>query len=278
MICPKCGYACGNAKFCPECGEKLLGKTVNDSNAQVWSVGMPCPHCGGTKLDGNCCAFCGAQLILDVQNDPDAVEDSFELPKIVVGIGNWVDLNQGSITYYWNGLFAKTCYEIPYQQIVRVVYVREGQKNYGLTIVDGTDNLRNTFIASTDKDEIIYQLFCFLRTVAPNSAEFVLNDKYLTWDVSDKYVKRFDTDGFFNTFNPYRKNARRKIRELTGLTYPEAESVAARVLYKRQEALYLVNPSMAIRDLNRAIREHERESDRKREERKEREKQRRARR
>ena len=56
---------------------------------------------------------------------------------------------------------------------------------------------------------------------------------------------------------------------MTGISVPDAEAVVAKVLYKRQEAIYAENPSLAIRDLNRAIRESQRELERNGQERKE---------
>lgn len=279
MFCPNCGKDCGNNRFCVSCGTRIQPEAVQESRKTEWKAGMPCPHCGGTKLTDNCCAFCGAQLVFDAPNNPDVQEDSFDLPLIDFGFGGEIELNENSLTYRSFSLFSRgKVYEIQYAQIGKVEYVRCGRSNDGLTITDHADAVRSTRILDSNDDARLYQLFCYLRTVVPKTADFVLNDEYYDEDVSKKLVKRFDTDTFFERYNPYRKRARKKIRELTGIAVPDAEAVAAKVLYDRQKALYEANPSMVIRDLNRAIREQQREADIKEKEREEIRKQRRARR
>ena len=271
MFCPNCGKDCGSAKFCPECGQKLQGKPEKEQKSSVWSVGMPCPHCGGTRLDGGCCAFCGAQLVLNEEINPNAEDDSFVLPELNVGLNEVVDLNEGSFTHLQYAMFSRKCdaYVVPYAQIESITYSRKDSDRNSLIIVDKSGT-RTTKISPLDKAEIVYQLFCFLKTVIPSSAEIIVEENYLSDDVSDKWMKRFDTDIFFATYNPYQKRARKKIMELTGLTVPKADFIAAKVICGRQIALYEANPSLAIRDLNRVIREDQREREEKRREREER--------
>ena len=146
MICPKCGYDCGNAKFCPECGEKLLGKTVNDSNAQVWSVGMPCPHCGGTKLDGNCCAFCGVQLIAEVRNKS---PKKMAWGNIPLGAHQVVDgyLKLKEDVLVMKNTYTRECV-IPYETIVGVEYTEPRALLFGYLTIRWKENAHRPFPAN----------------------------------------------------------------------------------------------------------------------------------
>jgi len=257
MFCPNCGKDCGSAKFCPECGQKLQGKPEKEQKSSVWSVGMPCPHCGGTKLDGGCCAFCGAQLVLNEEINPNAEADSFVLPEIVVGFCRIINLDENSFTYRKNAVFSKKFQEfvISYSDIVSVTYLRDGEMRNALTIITKNSKMRRIEFDLLDRIEIGHQMFSYLKTVAPGSAEFIVDEQYLSANVAVKWMKRFDTEHFFNTYNPYLKRAQEKITELTNLSARDAHSVAAAVICKRQEALYKENPALAIRDLNRAIKE-----------------------
>ena len=84
---------------------------------------------------------------------------------------------------------------------------------------------------------------------------FIVDEQYLSANVAKRWLERFDTEQFFDAYNPYLGRAQKKISELTNLSVQDAHSVAAAVICKRQEALYKEKPTLAIRDLNRAIKE-----------------------
>jgi len=44
MICSKCGFECGDSKYCPKCGTKLVKE---------------CKKCGAVLTEGNFCPNCG---------------------------------------------------------------------------------------------------------------------------------------------------------------------------------------------------------------------------
>lgn len=263
---------CRETRGCSSCGTKLQQTAVPAAQSSEWKVGIPCPNCGGTKLDGGCCAFCGAQLVLNATINVDNEEDSFVLPRIYNTLGDSIDLEENSFIYRKRPLFSKKyhAHEIMYAQIEAVTYFRKDKDQNGVIIEYNAEGLQKLEISPYRNTEILYQLFCYLKTVAPSSVVFKVDEQYLSSDVEDKWRRRFDTEIFFNMYNPYQKRARKKIQELTGLPTREACSIAAKVICERQNELYSVNPSMAIRDLNRAIREHECEVERERKEREER--------
>ena len=274
MFCPNCGKDCGSAKFCPECGQKLQGKFEQEQKSPVWSVGMSCPHCGGTRLDGNSCAFCGAQLMVDISNTADSTEDVYFLPKLGAGSSSGrscsIELNEDSFAFRMIKSFkADLVYLVPYSQIGSITYYHDF-RNSELIIEDKSIPKQVFHIAPRDKVGLVYQLFCYLKTVVSDSARIIVNDKCIDDALSEKYFIPFDTDAFFNAYNPYQLRACKKVQEIAGINSVEAYTVVAKIFRKRQDTLYAGNPALAIRDLNRVIREKEREheeSEREREER-----------
>lgn len=179
MFCPKCGNDSGEFKFCPYCGTKIPEEEVKTA---VWSVGMACPHCGGTKLDGNNCAFCGAQLIADT-----SYKEYVDIP-----LGTYKGRLLGTLTLKENSVVMRYRFlmlyeqEVPYNQLQRVCFIRAYRNNPGYIGVDWVGrrsqpsqmhpkgNLHDTFaIPFTEEyNEDFYKVFCFLRTKAPENAQF----------------------------------------------------------------------------------------------------------
>lgn len=246
------------------------------SNSNDWKVGMPCPNCGGVQLDGNKCAFCGTQLILHSEIYSTINDDSFVLPRIYYNSGDFIDLKEDTFINREYALFSKKYreYEIAYSQIISITYYRKEKKHNGIIITYDGDRNRTIEISPYDRVEVLYQLFCFLRTVVSASAQIKMDEQYLHDEVDNKWVERIDSDEFFELYNPHQKRARKKIQKLTGLGDQEAASIVAKVFCTRQVELYRVNPSFAIRDLNRAIAEHEYKEEKDRQEREERQRER----
>ena len=280
MFCPNCGKDAGEFRFCPHCGTGMP-----ELKAAVWSVGMPCPHCGGTKLEGKDCAFCGARL---VQEEIAADEDSFEIPYGMYGRGaSWLMLSPGSVTYTLSGLFKQNI-TIPYEKITKIVYVHPG-KNWGrLEIhwnkeedvrVSGMKTNRNYVSDNVrDKDyDVFYHLGWVLKQLAPAS-ELVIEGQWDEQSVRkwmEELVGTVDMDGYFDEFNPHRQQAWEAIYERKGI---HARTLIHSAFDRRQRELYAKDPALAVRDLNRAIKEKKRREEILEQESKEREAQRRARR
>ncbi|MGN1099516.1 MAG: SPFH domain-containing protein [Christensenellales bacterium] len=61
--CPKCGASVReNAKFCPECGEKLGSKVCPNCGATVKASAKFCPECGQKIGEKKKCSECGAEV------------------------------------------------------------------------------------------------------------------------------------------------------------------------------------------------------------------------
>ena len=166
MFCPNCGRNCGTDRFCGSCGTTLQLPSAEACKPAAWTVGMPCPHCGGTKLDGNHCAYCGAQLLLNKPDeDMDAnsrADDSFILPRLNFGWGDYVDLNETSFTYCGIN-FAKERHEqeIPYDSIKSVMYCRETEDYVRMTIEYCVEKSQTIYFSCMKRVELNYQFFCF---------------------------------------------------------------------------------------------------------------------
>ena len=60
MDCPDCGFAAGDAKFCPECGADM--RDLQDPAGGVQDAGL-CPECGADPGDAKFCPECGYKLV-----------------------------------------------------------------------------------------------------------------------------------------------------------------------------------------------------------------------
>lgn len=278
MFCPNCGNDCKDAKFCIKCGTKIQFEEVTQSPNAVWSVGMPCPHCGGTKLDGNNCAFCGAQLIDPSQQSQrtDTEEDSYELPVGKYRVLAWGEAfkleNKGIYLKVLRG-FRKCETRIRYDQICKVRYVRSGtvERGSGEIAFRYTENKDIPFGLCTQRyldkhcisffeaeDLLYYHIFCVLKTLAPPSAEFILQSRAGDTDYLESIAAEVDLDDYFERFSPYREPAVELLCKATRVTKKEAVILIDNAFDVRQKAQYAAEPMLAVRDLNRIIREKKR--------------------
>ena len=69
MDCPECGFAAGEANFCPECGNDLRG-LGDETEAGI------CPECGADAGDAKFCPECGTRL----KDAPPAPRDARPAP------------------------------------------------------------------------------------------------------------------------------------------------------------------------------------------------------
>ena len=284
MFCPNCGKDAGEFKFCPYCGTGMP-----ELKAAVWSVGMPCPYCGGTKLEGKDCAFCGARL---VQEETAADEDSFEIPYGVYGRRpTWLMLVDDHVTFTFEIRFKNQTITVPYSRITKIEYARPKEWQHGKMTISWEkardvllspglkSDLGTASIVVKDEDfDVFYHLCYVLKQLAPASAELVFKDQTdedVGKDQTDDLTKIIDLDSYFREFDPYRKQAWEAVYERNRI---HASKLIHAAFDQRQKELYEREPALAVRDLNRAIKEKKRQKEIREQERKEREAQRRARR
>ena len=263
MFCPNCGNNCGDARFCPSCGTKLQQAADPATQSGEWKVGMPCPNCGATKLNGDCCAFCGAQLIFNIISSDDIPEDSFVLPTISLSGwgGSILELHEDGFTYHYRErlISPEVASFVPYSAISAITYSHRKSDEYEVIVKDVVSKKGITTFTVSHAQYMLYQLFCYLETVVPKTAQIIVKDT--PYPALENLMKRFDTDVFFECYNPYFNRASEKIEELTGMRYMYANGVAEAVIKTRQKTLYAIHPELAIRDLNRAITERQREEE-----------------
>ena len=263
MFCPNCGNNCGDARFCLSCGTKLPQAAVPATQSGEWKVGMPCPNCGATKLEGDCCAFCGTKLQQQM-NHPKETLNKVEYPTTMpigkfAGTSSSLTLTNSSLIVQNRLLFINYKTEIPYNEIVSVLYVHQDSRrnSIGYMIFRGQDNKSIPIpdeYRSTDKaavvtppktDLLFYHIFCALKTLAPQSAQFTL-EPVATLDVSvnDEYL-----DALFNEYSPFRDPAVEKLHKLMGVDKDSAKHLINKAFDERQQAIYDSDPVSAIRDL-----------------------------
>lgn len=282
MFCPKCGNNCGDNRFCGRCGAQVQ-EAVQVSTQPAWSVGMACPHCGGTKLEGNHCAFCGAQLMTSVsvatsQPDPLATsqDDSFDIPYGKYGRGGRLTLLDDHFTCAVKGFFKTLTVTVPYHRITRITYVHPRSEANRGTMTIYWDNAADVVIPSglqpglnhyqlSVKEkycEVLYHLCYVLKHLASNAVIINIEELECEPEVMnelDSLSRIIDFDKYFEEFNPYRQQAWEAMSNRTSISPYRTRVLVHRAFDQRQKDLYECDPSLAIRDLNRAIKEKRRQ-------------------
>lgn len=273
MFCPKCGKDGKDFKFCSYCGTEM---PILEETPEVWSVGMACPHCGGTKLEGKNCAFCGAQLMLDVPGGED--EDSFEIPYGKFGRAGRLTLLDDHFTCVEQGLFKTFTITVPYKRITKIVYVHPGSVSDRGNMTIFWENAKDVLIPAglqpgldncqlSVKEkycEVLYHLCYVLKQLAAKAVEIVIEDVKCDPKIQgelDELSRVIDLDKYFEEFSPYRKQAWEALHDRAGVSPYRGKVLVHRAFDQRQRELYEHEPSLAIRDLNRAIKEKKRQEE-----------------
>ena len=260
MFCPNCGRDCVDGKICLSCGTKLPQGTEKPSVQGVWSVGMTCPYCGANELEGDRCAYCGAQLIFRTgfgQEDLQVSTDSIYRKYGFTTFGR-ITLGKKAILIRRRILFRTYETQIPYDRITTAIFSRMGKTGY-LIVNEGSDAELNPKeyelkkgVASfnVEMDGLLYyHIFCFLRTMAPPTADFTLKSGNFSPSYVDNLTKGFDWEGYFDRFQPFRAPAVKALC-MEHLIKPEdSRTLIDQLFDARQKALYEEEPKLAARDL-----------------------------
>lgn len=175
--------------------------------------------------------------------------------------GSILELHEDGFTYHYREKLISPEVElfVPYSAITEITYSHRKSDEYEVIVKDVVSKKGITTFTVSRAQYMLYQLFCYLETAVPKTAQIIVKDT--PYPALENLMKRFDTDVFFECYNPYFNRASEKIEELTGMRYMYANGVAEAVIKTRQKTLYSIHPELAIRDLNRAITERQREEE-----------------
>jgi len=161
---------------------------------------------------------------------------------------------------------------IPYSELTAMMYVRPADAAFALGYIvfrwkDNTAPLPAEESCANDKasikfssvqDFLFYHLFWLIRSQGPSSIRTVVKNMPTDQGESSDMINKYGLSTYFERFNPYRERAAQALCEETSLTEDEAKSVISNMFDIYQGRLYKTNPHAAVRDANRAIREHRR--------------------
>lgn len=237
MFCPNCGNNCADANFCPKCGTKLRQDSkleeilpITNSNRKR-DIGIRIPTSSG---------FLGES-------------------------GTSVVLNDSSVTVCTGLGHQKQRKEIPYDQLVTVIYLRPTYKPWrlGALLFRGEDNkdvpipdIKTIGFDSTavkislDKDELFYHIFQMLKAVASPTASFKMIIPENKIRNLDEKVRNVDMEYIWNTCAPFRSMAASKIHAEYRIKTEVARVLVDREFDARQKTRYDADTLDAVRDLN----------------------------
>lgn len=230
---------------------------------------MFCPNCGNNCGNNRFCGRCGAQVRESQTNNTYEGEDSYEIPagKCKASSG-YLRLEKHALIIGDRGDLLKKEVTIPYDKLVTVLYVRsqirlgnpgflivrwEGNRNKSLPVGLARYGDRTSVSFTQREDLIFYHIYCFLKTVAPYSAQFQM--ELHTPDIRefDNWVENADMDVYFERFSPHREDAIMTVWKDLGLSYASTVALVEKTFDIRQQELYDREPLVALRDLNRVI-------------------------
>lgn len=229
---------------------------------------MFCPKCGNDCRDNRFCVRCGAQ-VQESQTNTYEGKDSYEVPtgKFRASSG-YLRLEKYALIIGDRGDLFKKEVTIPYDKLITVLYVRSQTRlgNPGFLIVRWEGNRNKpmpvglarygdrTSVSFTQREDLMfYHIYCFLKTVAPYSAQFNMERHTPDNREFDNWVENVDMDAYFERFSPYREIAISKAWKDLGLNYASTAALVEKAFDVRQQELYAREPSKALRDLNRVI-------------------------
>lgn len=259
MFCPNCGKDCADANFCSMCGTRIRAAETTDT-ATV--VGMPF-------------------------SQTDTQEDAYVFPVgcYVSSTMNSLVLGKSSLVIRKNIFGKKIEILISYDQLCSIildkVYDKTPESGFLIVCYKGNEvvpmpgtgkNLINEPVSYVEKGymDLVYHIFCALKTVAPASAEFSILSPSMTEERLEKLAAEVDMDACFERFSPYRDRAVEYVCNAVHIKAQEARILVDTVFDARQAEMYAENPKLAIRDLNRIVADGKRKEEEKKREREER--------
>ena len=256
MFCPNCGKDCADANFCSMCGTRIREAETTE-------------------------AACSAGT---TSSQTDTQEDSYEFPvgSFSSCIGDHLKLHNHSLSMVSRIIFQKKNeILIPYDQLHRIVLARpklgksrfgyilfryEGNKEIPIPELKNFGQDKTKLFIEEEKVELVYHIFCVLKTVAPASAKFSILSPSMTEDRLKKLTAEVDMDACFERFSPYRDRAVEYVCNAAHAQAQEARILVDTVFDARQAEIYAENPKLAIRDLNRIIADEKRKAEEKKRE------------
>lgn len=236
---------------------------------------MFCPNCGTNCGEANFCHNCGTKLIVDTPQLLTADEDSYAIPVgEYTGAGASVWLGEDEFVIR-NKIFAKIYEEsIPYDKVTELLFARpyglfgpgyivvrwEGNAHIPLPSNKSEMSLDKTSISFAN-EPVFYQIFQLLRSQAPSCVKSVIVDDSTEKTNLDAVLPDLDLNAHFDQFNPYRRKASAALRQKYRINRKTAWQLITKLFDARQMELYDADPSLAIRDLNRVIKEEKRFAD-----------------
>ena len=244
MFCPNCGNDCGTAKFCVKCGTQLQMAVLQKLPFQ------------------------------DVQQKSESQKTLVAFPANSSYIGTrktYLDVNGSSITVSPTLGYAHRT-QIPFKQLVAVVYMRPSRRgflmrngvlvfrdeaNKDIPIPDcrGMERDHLAVIVPPDKGTVFYHVFQVLKTVAPSTARFEIISPEVKTRTNDKTIQKADMDFFWNRYAPFREQAAKAIQAKYKIGYEIATALVEREFDTRQKDLYAADPQNAVIDLDLVVNE-----------------------
>ena len=221
MFCPNCGKDCKDAKFCSECGTRLIvGVPIEFAEPETYEIPMGVYLGFESHIE-----LCKESLI--IHNERHTTEIRYTeltavrfIPKTKIG----------------TGFFA-------------VRY--EGNKHLPLpeTLTEALSDATSIHTVQP-RDLVYYHICCFLYTfVDPNNCDAPA----FTIEHKTKHLHQIDVSRYYEKYNPYRDEAVKALREDVAISKAEAKYLIYDYFNKRQQIEYAENPAATLRDLDRIL-------------------------
>lgn len=273
MFCPNCGRNCRNERFCSECGTKLPQETEKST---ILPTGQTSLYCGGTMPEGGYCPLCGARLKETVTQKKTEEDFSADIPcGLYRGVMSSITLyDTACVVMQTPRLFKKHETRIPYNQITSLMYFRagyiEGTLGYLLIRWEGNKNEPipegkqlgrdlTTVVIPEEDDTLFYHIYYMLKAMAPQSAEFKMYVPSVDVYGSSDVINSSDLNSYFRMYAPFREKAAEALRQTTGVKLIVAKSLIKSNFDAQQKVKYDAAPIEAIGDLNRIVKEIQRQ-------------------
>lgn len=242
-----------------------------------------CPNCGAHELHGRFCAYCGTQLFQDEPEELlnlDGVKDSYDIP-----VGEYIGCNC-NVVLETNAIAIKQFFfsqsgrisevRIPFDQIVGAYYFRPEDKyiTWGYIVLRWTqnahlplpdrkkikklsfkENVEHSVITFDGPDEqVFYQIYCMVKSKAPFWVQSWIDNPPVSVSGQNVMVQSINFDAYFHQFSPHRDRAITALCKRTGMNRKTAKILIDEAFDQLQSVLYADDSSLAVRDLNRAVR------------------------
>lgn len=246
---------------------------------------MFCPNCGKDCADANFCSNCGTKLQQEVKNDTRKTPETTELVSEGIPCGLYKGI-MSSIALYDTacvivnkpGFFKKYETRIPYDLITSAIYYRSGvvhtlayllirwEGNKREPIPEGKliNNDITTVVISEQEETLFYHIFYLLKAVAPRTAEFKIVAPTVDAEKLRMQVNSADLCSYYRQYAPHREKASEALHKTAGIRTKVAKDLINYIFDLKQKEIYDEDAAEAIRDLNRIVKEIQRQKEEKR--------------